>query len=146
MRRLTIQLEVEAPDNLITDYHLSVDVVGWVDMRPKGYDRRHLPIVKQMVTEEGVDPKALKPGDRIRWKPEHIRGQVRSVQDQACAGMTPAVEAMVRENMAPTAPLDEFLTAYAKDDNLWWRIGCGHHQNLFDALQERYSHALDCLA
>jgi hypothetical protein len=34
---------------------------------------------------------------------------------------------------APTAPLADFLAAYEKDDNEWWGIGCGHHQNLFEA-------------
>lgn len=48
-----------------------------------------------------------------------------------------AVTAMVTNPQAPTAPLDEFLVAYNQDDNLWWRIGCGHHQNLFDAAIER---------
>jgi hypothetical protein len=48
-----------------------------------------------------------------------------------------SVEAMISDDMAPTAPLDDFLGAYAHDDNLWWRIGCGHHMNLFDALLER---------
>jgi len=36
-----------------------------------------------------------------------------------------------------TADLDEFLEDYADDDNLWWRIECGHHMNLFDAAVER---------
>jgi hypothetical protein len=53
--------------------------------------------------------------------------------------VTPAVEAMVnsQDPMTPTAPLDEFLAALAEDDNLWWRVACGHHQNLFDAACER---------
>lgn len=38
-----------------------------------------------------------------------------------------------------TPPLDEFLTLYHADDNVWWRIGCGHHQNLFEA-------AVECVA
>jgi hypothetical protein len=46
---------------------------------------------------------------------------------------TPAsVEAMYSDDHAPTADLDEFLAAYAEDDNWWWRIACGHHMNLFD--------------
>lgn len=45
------------------------------------------------------------------------------------------VERMVNEptSMTPTARLDDFVLAYRKTDNLWWMIGCGHHQNLFDA-------------
>ena len=45
------------------------------------------------------------------------------------------VDAMMNsiDAMVPTAPLDEFITAYEQDDNLWWSIACGHHQNLFDA-------------
>jgi hypothetical protein len=58
--------------------------------------------------------------------------------------MTPAVQAMLTDGaMVPTAPLDEFLAAYAEDDNLWWRISCGHHQNLFDAAVERYERTPD---
>lgn len=45
---------------------------------------------------------------------------------------SPAVEAMLTDNQAPTAPLSEFLAAYRQDDNLWWRLACGHHQNLLD--------------
>ena len=40
------------------------------------------------------------------------------------------------ERDGPTAPLAEFWSAYRKDDNLWWMIGCGHHQNLLDAAVE----------
>jgi hypothetical protein len=50
---------------------------------------------------------------------------------------TPAVEAMAHDPKAPTAPLMEFVTAYEHDDNWWWQIGCGHHENLFDAALER---------
>lgn len=39
--------------------------------------------------------------------------------------------------MVPTAPLDDFLIAYALDSNIWWSISCGHHQNLFDAACDR---------
>ena len=41
------------------------------------------------------------------------------------------------EQDGPTADLEEFITAYFEDDNIWWRIGCGHHMNLFDAAIER---------
>ncbi len=41
------------------------------------------------------------------------------------------------ESQAPTAPLEDFLRIYEQDDNWWWRIACGHHQNLFDAAVER---------
>ena len=37
-----------------------------------------------------------------------------------------------------TPPLDEFNVMYDEDDNVWWRIGCGHHMNLYDAAVERY--------
>jgi hypothetical protein len=43
-----------------------------------------------------------------------------------------SVAAILVDNAAPTPPLADFLTAYYEDDNLWWRIGCGHHQNLFE--------------
>jgi len=46
--------------------------------------------------------------------------------------MTPAVEAMLTNPQAPTAPLHEFLDAYRADENLWWKLPSGHHQNLFD--------------
>ena len=48
-----------------------------------------------------------------------------------------SVEAMLTDPANPTAPLADFLEAYVQDDNLWWRIGCGHHQNLFDAALDR---------
>jgi hypothetical protein len=49
--------------------------------------------------------------------------------------MTPAIEAMIASDspMIPTASLDEFLDAWQEDPNLWWRISCGHHLNLFEA-------------
>ena len=43
-----------------------------------------------------------------------------------------SVRRMIDDPQAPTAPLDEFVAAYNDDDNLWWRVGCGHHLNLFD--------------
>lgn len=51
--------------------------------------------------------------------------------------VTKSVEAMTGfDSMAPTAPLHEFRVAYEEDDNWWWRIACGHHQNLFDSAIE----------
>jgi hypothetical protein len=44
----------------------------------------------------------------------------------------PTVQAMLDDPGAPTAPLEDFLAAYAQDDNIWWRISCGHHLNLFE--------------
>lgn len=41
------------------------------------------------------------------------------------------------DSQAATPPLDEFRRLYAEDDNLWWRVECGHHQNLFEAACER---------
>ncbi len=55
--------------------------------------------------------------------------------------MTDAVAAMCADDHAPTAPLDEFLVAYREDDNLWWRVACGHHQNLFEAAVDRLAEA-----
>lgn len=52
--------------------------------------------------------------------------------------MTENVIRMVSDDpMIPTAPLEEFIAAYEKDDNLWWSISCGHHQNLFEAAVEK---------
>ena len=36
-----------------------------------------------------------------------------------------------------TPPLNDFREMYAEDDNWWWRIDCGHHQNLFEAADYR---------
>lgn len=42
------------------------------------------------------------------------------------------------DDSAPTPSVGEFQAAYESDSDLWWRIDCGHHQNLFDAaLAER---------
>ena len=30
-----------------------------------------------------------------------------------------------------TPSIAEYLEAEKHDSNLWWRISCGHHQNLF---------------
>ena len=40
-----------------------------------------------------------------------------------------------------TPTLDEFNAMYDEDDNIWWRIACGHHQNLYEAAVERYQTA-----
>lgn len=42
---------------------------------------------------------------------------------------------MIVPDVSP--PLDEFLKRYEHDDNEWWRIPCGDHQNLFDEAVER---------
>lgn len=47
-----------------------------------------------------------------------------------------------------TPLLDDFLREYEADDNVWWGMGCGHHQNLFEAAVERMETAeklLKCL-
>jgi hypothetical protein len=41
-----------------------------------------------------------------------------------------------------TPPIEDFLDGYEEDDNLWWRISCGHHQNLFDDAAYRIAEAL----
>ena len=43
-----------------------------------------------------------------------------------------AIRERLADGQTPTPPLDEFRAAYAQDDNLWWGIACGHHQNLFE--------------
>lgn len=35
-----------------------------------------------------------------------------------------------------TPPLDEIRKALDEDDNDWWRMDCGHHQNAFEAACE----------
>jgi len=37
----------------------------------------------------------------------------------------------------PTPKLEVFRADYDRDDNIWWMIGGGHHQNLFEAACER---------
>lgn len=36
-----------------------------------------------------------------------------------------------------TPELDDFLARYEQDDNEWWRLASGHHQNLFEAAVDR---------
>ena len=54
--------------------------------------------------------------------------------------MKDSVRRMLDQDKAPTAPLADYLEAEQEDGNLWWRIDCGHHLNLFeeavDALTE----------
>lgn len=45
-----------------------------------------------------------------------------------------------------TPPLDAFLEAEKTDRQLWWRIGCGHHQNLLDEAVERLERAEAAIA
>ena len=45
-----------------------------------------------------------------------------------------------------TPTLDEFAAMYDEDEHLWWRIGCGHHQNLYEAAVERYEQAEAAIA
>lgn len=42
------------------------------------------------------------------------------------------VQAAVDEEGAPTPSLADFRAVYDEDDNVWWRLDCGHHQNLLD--------------
>ena len=44
-------------------------------------------------------------------------------------------------NWKQTPTLDAFAAMYDADEHLWWRIGCGHHQNLYEAAVERYERA-----
>lgn len=36
----------------------------------------------------------------------------------------------------PTPSPDEFEEMQKADPNLWWRIGCGHHENLYDGAMD----------
>lgn len=56
--------------------------------------------------------------------------------------MKDTVVAMMRDRaQAPTAPLDDFIEATSEDSNLWWRIDCGHHQNLLEEAVDRMQKA-----
>jgi len=48
---------------------------------------------------------------------------------------------MSERDWRQTPTLDEFNAMYDEDDNIWWRIACGHHQNLYEAAVERYQTA-----
>ena len=37
----------------------------------------------------------------------------------------------------PTPDLATYAELEKADRNLWWRIGCGHHENLFDSARDR---------
>lgn len=50
--------------------------------------------------------------------------------------MNETVRAMLEDDGAPTAPLDDFLRDYADNDNLWWYLDTGYMQNLFEAATE----------
>jgi len=43
---------------------------------------------------------------------------------------------MAEPDYGPT--LDEFLAAYEADDNEWWRVSCGQHQNWFEEAVDRW--------
>ena len=49
-------------------------------------------------------------------------------------------------NWKQTPTLDAFAAMYDEDEHLWWRIGCGHHQNLYEAAVERYEQAEAAIA
>jgi hypothetical protein len=48
------------------------------------------------------------------------------------ASLPEPVREMITNDHAPTAPLKAFRHAYDQDDNVWWMLSCGHHQNLLD--------------
>jgi len=54
-------------------------------------------------------------------------------RDEAVALLHDAVDAAMSD---PSPTLREFLTAYDADDNAWWRLSSGDHQNLFDELRD----------
>jgi hypothetical protein len=43
-----------------------------------------------------------------------------------------SVQAVVDDHGAATPSLDDFRVVYDVDDNVWWLLDCGHHQNLLD--------------
>lgn len=43
-----------------------------------------------------------------------------------------------------TPSLAEFLALYRADDNEWWRLSSGDHQNLFDEAVDRLHAFTDC--
>lgn len=48
-----------------------------------------------------------------------------------------SVTAMINDDHAATAPLDDFLAAFEADPNLWWRVASGHLLNLFEAALDK---------
>jgi hypothetical protein len=57
--------------------------------------------------------------------------------------MTYELPAWATDPQAATPPLDEYLAAEENDGNIFWAIGCGHHQNLLDAAVEQLDEARD---
>jgi len=55
--------------------------------------------------------------------------------------MTGTLPEWVTDPQAATPPLDEYLAAEKEDGNIFWRIGCGHHENLLDAAVEQRDEA-----
>lgn len=56
------------------------------------------------------------------------------------------------ETWPHTPPLGVFRTLVGEDPNVWWTVGCGHHQNLFenacdllDIAEGAYSDALEVI-
>ena len=45
---------------------------------------------------------------------------------------------MITDPAAPTAQLEHFIKDYDKDNNIWWYLSSGHHQNLFEMAVDRY--------
>jgi DNA-binding ferritin-like protein (Dps family) len=43
--------------------------------------------------------------------------------------------------MKPSEQLKDFMAKYLEDDNEWWRIGSGHHQDYFDEVVDLYETA-----
>lgn len=55
--------------------------------------------------------------------------------------MPESVRLAIEDHNAPTPPLEEFLTAYYEDDNVFWQLASGHHQNLLDEAVDRMQQA-----
>jgi hypothetical protein len=88
------------------------------------------------------DPKQAGLSEHARTCPEPWCAEYIKVYDALASNVESvipeSVTAMMGDDpMVPTAPLEDFLIAMVIDDNTWWRIGCGHHLNLFDAACER---------
>lgn len=48
-----------------------------------------------------------------------------------------SVRQMAEYEQAPTAGLNDFLEAYRDNNEWWWQISCGDHQNLFEEAVDR---------
>jgi hypothetical protein len=112
------------------DFDPRTTAYGWggVDycVRPKGHKPPHITgseaYEDKHAIEDGLDPETARHlYPEVPWPPR----------------MSDAVTAMLNDERAPTAPLDEFREALEIDSNLWWRISCGHHENLFDEAVDR---------